>query len=144
MRTIPPGFEDNCIAEKGILARLVMVPDERCVISAILEPNDFELAVHRRLYSVLLQLPVCLQKNIGLSLLELLQSRSDEEAVDLVIELALAATPSSQSELIKLSIWIHDQAVYRELLVLEQKALDDWLEDPNFGEPPLPEDGNEW
>jgi replicative DNA helicase len=144
MRKIPTNYDDNKVAERGVLARLVLNPDERSLVTAILEQADFELPEHRRLFCVLAQLPACIVDTCGLDLLELLHARADEEAVNLLMDLAFVPHPSSLTELLRLAVWVHDQAVYRELLTLEEKAMRDLLDDPDFSDESPPEDELGW
>lgn len=145
MRRIKAQFKDGDVAEKAILARLIVHPEERSMIAAILEAQDLGNSVHRRMFSLIQQMPADLLDAIDTALLQVLYSRADDDLSDLLLLLSCSERPDSISETLMLAVHIHDQSVCRENTRLEEKALRDWLdEEPGFGEPPMADEDEEW
>ena len=147
MKLINETFKDNYIdAEKSVLAYLVVHPEARAVIAAIVDdPAQFENPKHQRLYSALMSAPGGELAPLGVELYLLLLSRSDLEAADLLVELSTTPQPFCNTKLIQLAICVRDQARYREDIRLQEEARESWLQDPECSEPPDREDdGLEW
>ena len=129
MRELKKEFREIETAERGLLARLVMHPDERATIAAILEAEKFEKPVHRRVYSALMLVPGGELEPMGMGLYSLMISRADEKAAELVVELASTPCPASASELVMLAVYLHDQAGFRENERLAEEAFDRWIDE---------------
>ena len=122
MRKLKEEFREIETAERGLLARLIAHADERTTVTAILDAEEFEKPVHRRVYSALMLVPGGELEPMGMGLYALMSSRSDEEAAELLIELASAPYPASASELVMLAVYLHDQSGFRENERLEEEA----------------------
>lgn len=143
MRQIKEQFRASEKAEQSLLARLITHPDERSVVAALLDQQDLYCPAHRRLYSLIMQMPANLLYPLDASLLEVLHSRADDEGADLLLLLTWSPRPESQAETVLLALHIHDQAVVRARDRVEELALRDWLEDPECTESPIAED-DDW
>jgi len=149
MKILKEEFREIETAESGLLARLVAHADERATVAAILDAEEFEKPVHRRVYSALMLVPGGELEPMGMGLYALMSSRSDEEAAELLIELATTPCPASASELIMLAVYLHDQSGLRENIRLEEEAFSRLVEEElerteRTDIPVQPDDEPEW
>ena len=137
MRKLKEEFREIETAERGLLARLIAHADERTTVTAILDAEEFEKPVHRRVYSALMLVPGGELEPMGMGLHSLMLSRADEEAAELLVELScqgqtnLLSTPypASVSELVMLAVYLHDQSGFRENKRLAEEAFDRWVDE---------------
>jgi len=138
--------------EQTLLAGLITgCASDRAVIFMMLSREDFCCEVNGRLYAAIRLYGLDDQAQeglgLGLELARMFEYVGDEQAFQALIDLAMVDYPpcGCQLGLVKLSLQVHDAAVYRYDLRLHKRAVDRWIaEEIERAECEGPEDEVPW